>query len=128
MIFITFFIDMEDINLRIKQLCEVKFHGKIGEFARSIGVSDANIRGYIVRNIEPGYKFFVKCLEGVPDISLEWLILGKGDMYKPITSTQNQANDDNTLERLIRTQAETIETQRKLIETQERLLELLKKE
>nr|DAF37249.1 MAG TPA: SOS-response transcriptional repressor [Caudoviricetes sp.] len=124
-------MDMEAINLRINELCKVKFHGKIGEFARRIGVSDANIRGYIVRNIEPGYKFFVKCLEGVPDLSPEWLILGRGDMCKPITSTQNQANqanDDNTLERLIRTQAETIETQRKLIEAQERLLELLKKE
>ena len=69
-----------------------------------------------------------KILVSYPDLSPEWLILGKGDMCKPITSTQNQANDDNTLERLIRTQAETIETQRKLIETQERLLELLKKE
>lgn len=72
-----------------------------------------------------------KILVSYPDLSPEWLILGKGDMCKPITSTQNQANqanDDNTLERLIRTQAETIETQRKLIETQDRLLELLKKE
>ena len=74
---------MEDINVRIKELIDKKFNGNNSKFARKLNISEGNVRGYI-NNTEPKFSFFSRLFSELPEISYEWLLLGKGDMlYLP---------------------------------------------
>ena len=73
---------MEDINVRIKELIDKKFNGNNSKFARKLNISEGNVRGYI-NNTEPKFSFFSRLFSELPDISYEWLLLGKGDMLLP---------------------------------------------
>ena len=70
---------MEDINVRIKELIDKKFNGNNSKFARKLNISEGNVRGYI-NNTEPKFSFFSRLFSELPEISYEWLLLGKGDM------------------------------------------------
>lgn len=72
---------MADINLRISKLRDTLFNGSNSEFARKIGMSESNIRGY-TSNIEPKYRFFARCRECIPNLNMDWLIEGEGEMFK----------------------------------------------
>lgn len=72
---------MEDVNLKIKELINVKFNGNKSSFARKLGISEGNVRGYVA-NIEPKYSFFARLFRALPEISHEWLFCGKGEMIK----------------------------------------------
>ena len=74
--------DMEDINVRIKELIDKKFNGNNSKFARKLNISEGNVRGYI-NNTEPKFSFFSRLFSELPEISYEWLLLGKGDMLLP---------------------------------------------
>ena len=73
---------MEDINVRIKELIDKKFNGNNSKFARKLNISEGNVRGYI-NNTEPKFSFFSRLFSELPEISYEWLLLGKGDMLLP---------------------------------------------
>lgn len=73
---------MEDINVRIKELIDKKFNGNNSKFARKLNISEGNVRGYI-NNTEPKFSFFSRLFSELPEISYEWLLLGKGDMMLP---------------------------------------------
>ena len=70
------------INLRIKELVTIYFAGNNSKFARFIGINESNVRNYI-ESTEPKYTFLSLCLQKFPQLSAEWLLLGKGDMLLP---------------------------------------------
>ena len=47
-----------------------------------MNISEGNVRGYI-NNTEPKFSFFSRLFSELPEISYEWLLLGKGDMLLP---------------------------------------------
>ena len=81
---------MEDINVRIKELIDKKFNGNNSKFARKLNISEGNVRGYI-NNTEPKFSFFSRLFSELPEISYEWLLLGKGDMLLPSGEHQDPA-------------------------------------
>ncbi len=52
------------------------------KFADIIGVQRSSISHIISGRNKPSFDFISKTLEKFPDINAEWLINGKGDMYK----------------------------------------------
>ncbi|MDR0421350.1 MAG: helix-turn-helix domain-containing protein [Prevotellaceae bacterium] len=81
-------------------------------FADIIGVQPANISHIISERNKPSLDFIQKMLKSFPDINVEWLITGKGQMYKemkeqslfendydkPFSSAANSQNDENNTE------------------------------
>ena len=51
-------------------------------FADEIGVQRSGISHIISGRNQPGYDFIVKLLTRFPEISAEWLLLGKGTLIK----------------------------------------------
>ena len=66
------------------------------EFSKKIGVQRSNINHILSGRNNPGLSFFVKTLDAFPDLSAEWLLTGKGNMYKTGNNVQNIDNNRNT--------------------------------
>lgn len=69
------------IHERIMTLVRVFGNGKNTEFAKLIGVSEANIRGY-AKDILPKADFLEKIVRSCEGISAEWLLTGEGEMLR----------------------------------------------
>lgn len=65
---------------RIKNLISVK-NLSASQFADNLGVQRSNISHILSGRNKPSLDFILKLNEIYPEISLEWLILGKGDMF-----------------------------------------------
>lgn len=66
------------------------------QFADRIGVARASISHILSGRNNPGYDFFLNLAKVFPDLNLDWLLLGKGRMYKqqeaqPATQTVQTA-------------------------------------
>lgn len=79
----------------------------IREFEREISVGEGLINKIIVRKSSPKVEVVEKIVEKFPQISLEWLVLGKGEILKKygqksvnVTSSpqSNVANGDMKIE------------------------------
>lgn len=66
------------------------------QFADSIGVARASISHIISGRNKPGYDFISAMMEKYPQLNPEWLILGKGKMYKEIPKSQTALPDPST--------------------------------
>lgn len=66
------------------------------QFADSIGVARASISHIISGRNKPGYDFICAMLEKYPQLNPEWLILGKGRMYKEIPKSQTSLSETAT--------------------------------
>ncbi|MEE3726206.1 helix-turn-helix transcriptional regulator, partial [Riemerella anatipestifer] len=71
---------MSDINFRIKELVVHFSNGNNSDFAKKLGVNEANVRNYIA-GTEPKFNFLEKIVN-VFEISYEWLLTGRGEMFK----------------------------------------------
>lgn len=56
------------------------------QFADTIGVARASVSHILAGRNKPGFDFIESMSSHFPDLSLEWLINGKGKMYKSVTS------------------------------------------
>lgn len=97
--------------------------------AERLGVDESTFSGQIRRKSNNIYPLLPKIFELLPELSAEWLYLGKGKMFLDSTSSAvNLARDcalGNPLADIVAQQQETI---RKLTETNQKLVEeLLKK-
>jgi len=81
------------MNNRIGKLLHVK-DVTASKFAEMIGVQPSNISHILSGRNKPSLDFIVKVAETYPDISLEWLIFGKGNMYK--SENEEVANVDTS--------------------------------
>lgn len=69
------------IHERIGLLVRVKADNKNTVFAQKLGVSEANIRGYI-KGVVPKADVLAKIVSSYDDISPAWLLTGEGEMLK----------------------------------------------
>ena len=71
----------ETIHDRIALLVKEKAKNKNTILAQSLGVSEANIRGY-AKGVVPKADILAKIVRTYDDISPTWLLTGEGDMLK----------------------------------------------
>ena len=97
------------VKERIKLFCETE-HITISSFEKKIGVANGYVNS-ISKSI--GIDKLVKLLEIFPNMNIEWLLTGTGEMYKSKTSNEQSERKDllkeiNDREEIIRKQAEQI--------------------
>ena len=69
------------IHERIGLLFKIKADNKNTVFAQKLGVSEANIRGYI-KGVVPKADILAKIVSSYDDVSPAWLLTGEGEMLK----------------------------------------------
>lgn len=72
------------------------------EFAQKIGVSGSNVTHIISGRNNPSYEFLLRVASHYPAVNIEWLLLGKGKMYRdtpPLSAPSSAAEgpSDGTL-------------------------------
>lgn len=77
------------IKERVMQLLEVKGVAKENFFAE-IGMTSANFRG-TAKQTPLNSNAIANIFTTIPDVNLEWLITGKGDMFKSKQSTASSS-------------------------------------
>lgn len=71
----------------------IKYKGvTIADFERQNSLSNGYLRKMKQRNADIGETIIVNLIENCPDVSLEWFILGEGDMIKPETQPNASSN------------------------------------
>lgn len=91
--FITFVNHIATImNERLQQFLSAENITQ-AEFADTIKVARASVSHIIAGRNKPGYDFIAGILRHYPNLNIEWLISGKGKMYKsdiiPVPSDEN---------------------------------------
>ena len=58
------------------------------QLAERLGVAKASISHILAGRNKPGFDFIQSMAQNYPDLNLDWLIAGKGNMYKSQNSPQ----------------------------------------
>ena len=83
-IFTTFVNQMSTImNTRLQQFLAAENLTQ-AQFADSINVARASVSPIIAGRNNPGYDFIINTMKRYPDLNVEWLLLGKGKMYRSV--------------------------------------------
>ena len=69
------------MNTRIQKFIEAEGL-TAARFADAIGVQRSNVSHILSGRNKPGFDFIEKMLRKYPELNADWLILGKGHMYK----------------------------------------------
>ena len=72
---------MSDMENRLQQFLAAENLSQ-SQFADAIGVARASVSHILSGRNKPGYDFIVSMSRHFPALNLEWLIIGKGKMYK----------------------------------------------
>lgn len=64
------------------------------QFAERLGVAKASVSHILAGRNKPGYDFIESLSRQFPNLNLEWLIGGRGRMYK-ITGPESQIRPEN---------------------------------
>lgn len=81
-IFITFVNEMDTImNDRLAQFLAAENITQAA-FADKINVARASVSHILAGRNKPGYDFFASLVRNYPSLNIEWLLTGKGRMYK----------------------------------------------
>ena len=67
------------------------------QFADTINVARGSVSHIISGRNKPSYEFLQGMIEHYPMINVEWLLTGKGKMYKDVTKLKEQANVPDNL-------------------------------
>ncbi len=73
------------------------------QFADTIGVARAGVSHVLAGRNKPGYDFIASTMQNFPNLNIEWLMFGKGKMYKEkrpnlFDQTPEEPIKDNTEE------------------------------
>lgn len=74
------------VNFRIKKVIKTMFAGNDSAFAERIGARQSTIATMFMRNSEIKAGMLEKIANVIPDLSMDWLISGKGDMIARVAS------------------------------------------
>jgi len=101
---------------RIKQLMELK-GVSVASFAELLDVNRSSFNHYFSGRSQPSLELIIKILKLYPDISSDWLILGKGELFRNknapisiINSTPLQVDENNQINMFATTKVEDSET------------------
>lgn len=85
---------MTDINDRLEQFLAAENLSQ-SQFADTINVARASVSHIIAGRNKPGWDFLNNTLSHYPSLNIEWLLTGKGRMYK---SSQKTSEEDEAKE------------------------------
>lgn len=71
----------EDVASRLQDLAKAKGYTMYG-LSQATGISISTLHGVASGRSKPGYDLVMKLHEAIPDLSLEWLLTGRGTMFK----------------------------------------------
>ena len=115
------------IHQRMKEL--VNAIGTKNSFSKAIDVDPSVIGNIVGRRLsKPSFEVLEKILLRFPDLSLDWLILGKGEMWKSANPTAKETADrqsaliNKTVKQEVKKKTEILE---KLVESQKREIDTL---
>lgn len=114
----------------------------VRRFEQSIHASNGLIRKAIANNTDVQSKWILEIADTYPNLNLDWLIKGEGEMYREESADRQAAKADISVheltelknrmdsllilleskEALIQSQAETIKTKNEIIEVKDRLI------
>ena len=77
---------------RIRQIMESQ-HMTQQVFANAIGTTPATLSGIFNDRTRPTINIIESIKKKFPDISLEWLMFGQGDMYQQLPTPQSDLSD-----------------------------------
>ncbi|MCF0176556.1 MAG: helix-turn-helix transcriptional regulator [Bacteroidales bacterium] len=60
------------------------------KFADTLDVARASISHILAGRNKPGYDFITSLMDHYPDLNIEWLLTGKGKMYKSKSLAENE--------------------------------------
>ncbi len=69
------------MNTRLQQFLSAENLTQ-AQFADSINVARASISHILAGRNNPGYDFIINTMKRYPDLNIEWLLIGKGKMYR----------------------------------------------
>lgn len=78
------------MNTRLKQFLSAESITQ-SQFADSIKVVRASVSHVLSGRNNPSYDFIKAIMSTYPQLNIEWLIFGKGRMYKEISTSTDQA-------------------------------------
>lgn len=64
-------------------------------FAETVGVTRASVSHILSGRNKPGYEFINSMMIHYPRLNIEWMLSGKGKMYKDMASEKDFRNNDN---------------------------------
>jgi transcriptional regulator with XRE-family HTH domain len=113
-----------DIAERISLIIKEKNLSKRA-FSRMVNCTDTAINNILNKRNEPGYKTLFGILQTYVDISPDWLLLGKGEMYRTVMGNSN--DDIDILTEVITNQKQEIsDLKTQIREKDKQLGELIK--
>ena len=91
-LFIATFVTLviTTMNTRLKQFLAAENISQ-AQFADIINVVRASVSHVLAGRNNPSYDFIKAIMDNYPDLNIEWLILGKGKMYKDRTANAEPA-------------------------------------
>lgn len=103
------------INERFAEILKSK-NISVKDAASLIGKSDVYVRKLMRAGESFGIEPVLLILNSIEDVNADWLLLGKGDMFKSSTATEVSNTTENISDRLL-----------SIIESQQRTIENLSK-
>lgn len=90
---------------RLEQFLQAENISK-AQFADSIRVARAGISHIMAGRNNPSYEFIVNTMQSYPDLNIEWLLTGRGRMYKSSEDRTPQAEPTSLFNISAHTQAD----------------------
>ena len=109
------------LSQRLKLLINSKKISQ-SEFARMLEVTRGSVNQWLAGKLVPGHKPLMKIFEMYPDISADWLLLGRGDM---LLENKSSGSDNSNLQKQLLDQAEMMGLYKKLIDEKDARIRLL---
>ncbi len=83
------------MNKRIQQFLEIE-NLSPSKLADMLGLQRSGISHILAGRNKPSYDFILKFLKTFPNINPDWLLMGKGKIYRNGENDQNNQNEENT--------------------------------
>jgi len=109
------------LNHRIKLLIKSKNISQ-SELARKLDVTRGSVNQWLSGKQIPGHKPLMKMFELFPDISADWLLLGRGEMS---IADKFSGSDNSFLKKQLMDQAEKMGLYEKLLNEKDARIKLL---
>jgi len=111
------------IGHRLKLLIKSKKISQ-AEFARMLDMTRGSVNQWLAGKLAPGHKPLMKIFEFFPDVSADWLLLGRGEM----SFENNPSFQDNTfLKKQLTDMAEMMGLYKKLLDEKDARIQLLER-
>lgn len=85
------------MNTRLEQFLAAENISQ-SQFADNLGVARASISHILAGRNKPGYEFITNLMKCYPALNIEWLLAGKGKMYKESAQVSGLSQPQRAIE------------------------------